>query len=109
MCSESTRIAELNDRLRTTLAGGRIVMTAGVNALGPMFCAMAVAQLRAFNTFGPANDPHGEHDFGQLQVDGHELFWKIDYYDPTLTWHSANAADPSLTVRVLTLMLAEEY
>ena len=28
------------------------------------------------------NDPHGEHDFGDLDLDGEKLFGKIDCYDP---------------------------
>ncbi len=42
-------------------------------------------------------------------VDGHELLFKIDYYDLELTAHSPDAADPSVTHRVMTVMLAEDY
>lgn len=44
-----------------------------------------------------------------LSIDGETVFWKIDYYDQSLT---AAAVDPSSEtgcVRVLTVMLAEEY
>ena len=37
------------------------------------------------------------------------MFFKIDYYDKTLTYHSPDAADPNVTERVITIMLADEY
>jgi hypothetical protein len=52
---------------------------------------------------------YGEHDFGALEVEGERLFFKIDYFDQTLSAHSPNPADETATKRVLTIMLAEEY
>ena len=65
--------------------------------------------IAAFDAFTADNDPYGEHDFGAFEVGNDRLFWKIDYYDLSLTGHSPDAADPSVTTRVLTIMLAEEY
>ncbi len=68
-----------------------------------------MAAVRSFSAFTSGNDPHREHDFGALIVRGERLFWKIDYYDVDLTYGSAAPEDPSVTQRVLTIMLASEY
>ena len=34
--------------------------------------------------------------------------WKIDYYDQSLEFHSLDPADPSVTIRVLTIMRVDE-
>ena len=103
------KIARLNDELRRTLCTGQVVMTAGFDALAGGTWIKAIRAIRKFNSFTPDNDPHGEHDFGSLDVDGVKLFWKIDYYDLALAYHSPDPADPAVTRRVLTMMLAGEY
>lgn len=107
--AQRARIRELNDQLRANPTSGRLMMTSGVNTRGATFIAKAIAAMQAFNAFDTDNDPHGEHDFGAFEVDGHRLFFKIDYYSPDMTQGSDDPADPAKTVRVLTLMLAEEY
>ena len=57
----------------------------------------------------PDSDPYEEHDFGSFEADGRTIFFKIDYYDPTLTVHSSDPSDAAVTERVITIMLAEEY
>ena len=107
MSAEKTR--ELNDRLRIHGHGGKVIMTATVQALGAEFVMAALQKMREFDTFTDENDPYQEHDFGSLEVLGEKLLWKIDYYDPTLEYGSEDPADPAKTTRVLTLMLASEY
>ena len=106
---KSATIAKLNDQLRSTLQGGQIMITAGVNALPDRTKANILSAVRHFNDFTEDNDPHGEHDFGAFEVDGNKCFWKIDYYNKTMDAGSEDPANPSVTTRVLTIMLAEEY
>ncbi|MBD8902577.1 hypothetical protein MBTS_10070, partial [Methylobacterium bullatum] len=40
---------------------------------------------------------------------GQRCFWKIDTYDRAMVGHSPDPADPAVTVRVLTILLAQEY
>lgn len=102
-------IAGLNDLLRTTFMTGRVVVTEGVSALPDAIREEVITRVRTFEAFTPDNDPHGERDFGSFKVDGVRIFWKIDYYDPTMTGGSEDPADPKATTRVLTIMRAEEY
>jgi hypothetical protein len=64
---------------------------------------------RVFDDFCRANDPYEEHDFGSFEADGHMIMFKIDYLDRELSMHSPDPADPSVTHRIITIMLAEEY
>jgi hypothetical protein len=68
-----------------------------------------LTRVAAFDAFSEDNDPHGEHDFGSFEQNGDAIFWKIDYYDKSLQAGSPDPADPAVTTRVLTIMLAEEY
>ncbi len=103
------KIAELNDHLRKTGTGGKLMITAGVAAKGRDFVTKALTAVREFDSFTPDNDPWKEHDFGSIKLDGHKIFWKIDCYDKEMEYHSPDPAEPALTTRVLTIMLAEEY
>ncbi len=99
----------LNDRLRQSHSGGQVMITRGVQALGPEFVAAALRAVAAFDSFDAENDPHGEHDLGALTVRGERLLFKVDAYDRTLTVASPKPANPAVTIRVLTIMLVEEY
>jgi hypothetical protein len=107
--SKTERIRQLNDELRITSVGGAIVMTSGVAALDLILRSELLAAVRDFDAFSTENDPHGEHDFGAIEIGGLSFFFKIDYYDLSMSLHSADAADPAVTTRVLTVMLADEY
>ena len=109
MPTQTETIRALNDELREHLLGGGAVMTPGVAALGAEAVQRIVKAIAVFDDFCNANDPYGEHDFGSFEAEGKTIFFKIDYYDTTFEYGSPNPADPSVTERVITIMLAEEY
>jgi uncharacterized protein DUF3768 len=102
-------IRSLNDDFRRTFAGGVVLLTAGVDALPRNVRRSLLKRVREFQAFTPDNDPHREHDFGAVEENGVRFFWKIDTYDLEMTAHSPDPSDPSVTTRVLTIMLVEEY
>ncbi|MEO6072256.1 MAG: DUF3768 domain-containing protein [Burkholderiales bacterium] len=98
-----------NDEFRTSLMGGEVTITSGVQALGNEALKSILQAVREHDRFDADNDPHGEHDFGCFTWGVHTLFWKIDYYDQAMEFGSPNPAEPKLTCRLLTIMLASEY
>jgi hypothetical protein len=109
MTTKTEAIRTLNDELRQNLTLGTALITAGVAALGAEAVARIVKTIAVYDDFCHANDPYEEHDFGSFEVDSQTIFFKIDYYDKAITFHSSDPADPSVTERVITIMLAEEY
>jgi hypothetical protein len=107
--NSAARIRELNDQFRKSLMGGRILMTPGVSTLSSEQTVELLTAVKTFDSFTEDNDPYGEHDFGSIEMHDTKYFWKIDYYDPSMTYGSEDAADASKTVRVLTIMRADEY
>jgi len=106
MDTHTQSIRALNDDLRRKLTGGLAVMTPGLAALGPEAVERIVKTIAVFDDFCHANDPHEEHDFGSFQAEGETIFFKIDYFGRNLTYHSPDPADPAVTRRVITIMLA---
>ena len=107
--TQTDRIRALNDELRQNLSRGRAVITTGIAALGPEAVARILQTIEVFDDFCHANDPHQEHDFESFEAEGERIFFKIDYFDRTMTVHSPNPADTTVTERVITIMLAAEY
>ncbi len=111
-------VAEQNDRFRRSLGTdpgvlGRIVITAGVNALSAEAKAQIINAVRSFSEFTTDNDPFGLHDFGVFEVTDEgrtvRLYWKIDLYDAAYEFGSEAPDDPSRTRRVLTILLPDEW
>ena len=121
--TRAERIARLNDLARRAMGIACLVLaTEGIRALPDADQARLRELVEIFDAFTPDNDPHGERDFGAIHqgVDGVwsvlrpvevavTVFWKIDAYDRELRFGSEDAADPAVTQRVLTIMLASEY
>ena len=104
-----TDIKTLNDNLRKHLIGGRVMLTAGINAKSQDDIARILSKVRHFNNFTQDNDPYDEHDFGSFDYKGEKIFWKIDYYDKNYQYLSDDPSNPDVTNRVMTVVLASEY
>lgn len=88
----------------------KIVMTQGFKAFIEENDEIEVLRaIAAFDDFAEENDPYGEHDFIFCTYQGQKLFAKFDYYDRSLEYGSPDPSDLSITCRVLTLMMPEEY
>jgi hypothetical protein len=121
--SRAERIARLNDMARRAMGIASVVVTTeGIPALPEADQSRLRELVETFDAFTPDNDPYGERDFGAIYqgidsvwstsrpVDvAVTVFWKIDLYDRALRFGSEDPADPAVTRRVLTIMLASEY
>lgn len=99
----TVQIAKLNDDARSN--ADNYMMTRGINALNAEQVSEIFMQVQNFTDFNEDNDPYGEHDFGTIYHGN--VFWKIDYYDESLS-HWSDPLDPR-TKRIITIMLREEY
>jgi hypothetical protein len=103
------RIRELNDEARRHLTDGEVVFTRGITSLPEEDQAAIFELVCHYDDFSFEDDPFEEHDFGSFEYKGHDIEWKIDCYelgaDPV---GSPDPSDPTVTRRVLTVMLAGE-
>ncbi len=110
-------LAEQNDTFRHTVAAGcpcqaypgKFFITEGVQHLKEEDLAAVLNKLAQHHEFPEGDDPYGEHDFGHFEHAEEKYYWKFDYYDANYEFGSETPADPMVTRRVLTLMLASEY
>lgn len=107
--ADTLAIRTLNDQLRTTFSGGQVLLTPGVNALKSDTMQRVIDAVRGFDDFTPDNHPYGTHDFGMVDIDGERVMFKVDAYDKNHECGSPDPADPLVTARVLTILLASEY
>ncbi len=111
MTTPTERIRALNDELRQSLSTvyGKVMITQGFKALDTSVQLRLLRAITQFEAFTPDNDPHDEHDCAIIKEDGTSVIFKIDYYDRSERIHSPDPADASVTVRVMTIMLVEEW
>jgi hypothetical protein len=97
---------ELNDALRQTFAGGRLVVSPCILSL-PFEQNLRVLEcVRDFTAFNDANIPH--HDFGSFDLDGVVYCFELECVSRAQYGSNEPASDGKAT-RVLTIMRADEY
>lgn len=118
---DPAQIAKVNDFIRNNIFGFlgnhkkltipgadkkitvKVLMTVNVSALPPEKQSKLLEIVSSFQSFTKDNDPHEEHDFGSVMMDGTKYFFKFDYYDDDFEYLEENGN------RVLTIMEASEY
>lgn len=110
--TEQTRA--LNDQFRSNFDPklGRVILTAGVQALPNEQLQQLLQAVKDFNDFNSENNPYLENDMGRIELFNSSFFWKIDYLDRQ-QWRqsigSSDHADVQKTLRVMTIMFTSEY
>lgn len=112
--SKTERIAALNDEARQGRdRTARIVFTTNLlDALGDgSRLGDLRAQARVMKAMRECAFPEDcpERDMAWFEVDRVKAMMKIDYYDRAFEWGSEDPTDTSVTRRVITLMLPEDY
>lgn len=85
------------------------MLTRGIYSKGQAVINEILNGVKTFNNFNKQNSPYNEHNYGSFVYNGQKIMWKIDYYDRDLRYYSNDPTDITKTIRVMTVMLAEEY
>ena len=109
MLNNTDKIRQLNDILRTTFTGGKVLTTIGIRSKPVEDVSRILYKVQHFSDFNKNNNVYAERDFGKFAFKDDVIIWKIDYYDKNYEFLSDNPADPTITNRVLTIMTSEEY
>ncbi len=107
--TDHEKIAVYNDLCRKSLGlHGLIVNSPGIYALPCVEQLRVYSKVAHYEHFTPFTDPKDERSSGGFNHQGIAVVWKIDYLSPDMNWKSDDPSDPVKTMRVLTIMLAEE-
>lgn len=111
-----TAVGEANNRFRQDMLLGnhvhhQLVCTRGISDLGPAVAQEILDLMLRFpdEDFRESFEPWGDRDFIVVQCQGLKVWGKIDCYDLSMEYLSPEPVDDAVTVRVLTLMLPDEY
>jgi methyltransferase (TIGR00027 family) len=102
---ERNSMRTLNDALRQTFTGGRIVVSPGVLSLPPQANAEVLERVRYFTAFDAENDAY--HDFGRFDLAGVTYVFEVACNAHDI--HPSKSGDLGKATRVLTIMRADEY
>ena len=105
-----------NNRFRQQVLQGnpghhRVLATQGISALGPQAVQEILFAVLSFRDedFRESFEPWGDRDMIVVEHHGQKIWGKIDTYDPSGEFMSPDPGDDAVTVRVLTVMLPNEY
>lgn len=110
---KKARIRELNDDLRKQLQARNGKISVRGSLMEEVHDGERIRKIMyaiaAFDDFNEENDPHQEHDYGRVSVDGDEFMFKIDYYSLDEAHLSPNPEDPNVTIRVMAVFYSSDY
>lgn len=112
----AAKIAAINDlaRKQPWNVNCKTNLTPGVKTLERRDQMAIRKAVEDYDRFNAGNNGWNERDFGAFDhvcISGevHQIFWKIDYFEAGTDYLSPDPTDITVTDRVLTLMLDEEY
>jgi hypothetical protein len=97
---------ELNDALRQTFTGGRVLISPCVHSLPTEDNAKVLERVRGFTAFNDENVPH--RDFGSFELAGVVYCFELECVSRARDG-TREPADTGKATRVLTIMRADEY
>ena len=109
MTNKAQQIRALKDDLRQHLIGGGAVITPGIAPLAEKPSTGLSKQSLGMMASVTATTRTENMTLGHSKPKGKRSFSRCDYYDKALAAHSPDPANSSVSERVITIMLAQEY